>query len=503
MRSPARRRELGAFYTPSDVADGVVRLAFVESTRLVCDPACGDGAFLLAAAHELERRGLDRVSIARDLLWGIDVDGDAVAAARGAIAEWAGVSPGDHVVVGDGLADRGWCGRFDVVVGNPPFLNQLERATARRGPRAPGAIGGPYADTSFLFVLAALDLVRDGGRVAMIQPQSLVAARDAAPIRAAVHDRAALLGLWTCDERVFDASVRVCAPVLERATRRPPRVRRWTGREFVPMPAVRLSRDGGTWSTALSSGDEVPRTTLDDAHRLGELITATAGFRDQFYGLAPFVVDEPGGDRPRLVTCGAIDPLCCRWGERPVRFAGRRWLHPRVDVGSIDNDALRRWVDARLVPKVVLATQTRVLEAAIDRDGTWVPSTPVIAVHAAPADLSRVAAVLLAPPVSAWAARRFRGVALSSDAIKLSARQVLDIPLPSSPGAWAHAADLIERGDLEPAAESMVDAYGAGPEVLDWWTNRRATRGGRRPSWRGGPPGTSVDAARNGRVASG
>ena len=179
--------------------------------------------------------------------------------------------------------------------------------------------------------------------------------------------------------------------------------------------------------------------TLAGTDRLGQIASATAGFRDQFYGLAPYVIDLRTADDhafPRLVTCGVIDPGQCAWGQRSLRFAGKRYEHPRVDLAAMTDNPLRRWVADRLVPKVVLATQTKVLEAAVDVDGTWIPSTPVIAVHAPPDQLFRVAAVLLAPPVSAWASSVYAGVALTSDAIKLSARQVLEIPLPTTVAAW-------------------------------------------------------------------
>ena len=202
MRSPSHRRELGAFYTPADVADRLVEQALPAGTPRVCDPACGDGAFLLAAARHLEARGIDRVTVATELLWGIDVDADAVSRAWRVISEWAGVAPDGHVIVADGLTHEGWHGTFDAVVGNPPFLNQLEKATARRASHRWADVAGPYADTAFLFLLAALDLVRPGGRIALIQPQSLVAARDARGIRHAVQQRAALVGMWTCDDPV-------------------------------------------------------------------------------------------------------------------------------------------------------------------------------------------------------------------------------------------------------------------------------------------------------------
>src|SRR4051812_36189315 len=125
MLSAARRRELGAFYTPRDVADRLVTITLegAPAAPLVCDPACGDGAFLLAAAAALADRGGPRDLPARDLLGGADIAPVAVEAPRTAIGDWTGTSPGAPLIAGDGLAARGWGGRFDVVVGNPPFLN--------------------------------------------------------------------------------------------------------------------------------------------------------------------------------------------------------------------------------------------------------------------------------------------------------------------------------------------------------------------------------------------
>jgi hypothetical protein len=465
--SPARRRELGAFYTPVEVAERLVALALDGSAGAltVCDPACGDGVFLLAAGRVLAERGIARATIARDLLWGCDLDVEAVDAAREAIVHWSGVDPGEHLVVADGLTiGSRWPVPFDVVVGNPPFLNQLERATTRRKPLPPrlAEYARPYTDTAWLFLVAASDLAREGGRVVLVQPQSLLAARDAAPVRARFADR--LAGLWWCDDALFDASVRVCAPVLGRSTHR---VQRWSGREVravddAPRPT------GSTWGSLLAT--EVPCVDLTDGHgTLADLTGATAGFRDEFYGLAAHIRDEPDGDRPLLVTSGLIDVGGIAWGERVTRFNGARYLHPRVDCDGIDG-ALGRWVRDRLHPKVVLATQTKVLEAAVDVAGTWVPSTPVIALHPhRPDDLWRIAAVLLAPAVSAWAARSYAGAALAPTAIKLSARQAVGIPLPAVEARWSAAADLLKAGNIEAAALAMGDAYGVGSDVHAWW----------------------------------
>ena len=119
-----------------------------------------------------------------------------------------------------------------------------------------------------------------------------------------------------------------------------------------------------------------PVPVVQPAGALGDHVRLSANFRDQYYGLVPAVID--GGTGPPLVTSGLVDPGRCHWGLRPVTFAKRRFEHPTVELGVLD-PAMRRWADALLVPKVVVANQTRVIEAVADPAGAWIPGVPLIA----------------------------------------------------------------------------------------------------------------------------
>ena len=388
---PGHRRRAGAHFTPPAVARRLSEIALdgmIDDTVTACDPACGGGVFLLAAGRVLEAAGEARQAIVESRLFGLDIDPVAVAVAEAALYLWSGTTPGDHLVVGDALADPWPVEGVAVVVGNPPFQSQLGRATARTPAEADrlrsrfGDVVGPYTDTAWLFLAAAVESVRPGGRIVLVQPQSLLAARDASAIRR----RCSLEGLWLTDKPVFAAAVRVCAPVVRIADHPHGKVRRWQGIDVDEMAPVDHPAGGNHWAALAAGILGVPEVELGDRRRLGDVATATAGFRDQFYGLADFVIDRLDDDdvaRPRLVTSGIIEPGRVAWGERPVRFAGRRWSAPRVDLHALranGDPAIVRWVDERLVPKVVIATQSRVLEAAVDRLGIWVPSTPVISV---------------------------------------------------------------------------------------------------------------------------
>ena len=467
------RRALGAWYTPDwlvamalDLVLGGVPNGRSGSLR-VLDPACGDGRFLAAV---LERRPGATVV-------GVDIDPAAVAAARGSLG------PSAHVLHADALAHDWHAEQFDLVVGNPPFLNQLAAATSRRGRSALG--GGAYADAAALFLALSIRLVRPGGRVVLVLPRSVLATRDAAPIRAAVAEQASLDALWTADHPVFDASVLTVVASFTKGGRQTP-VHRWVGTP--PTPVARApfvhsdddvggrgvgvggGRGAGTWSALVADLSGAP---TDIARHLGgpplaTVTTATADFRDQYYGLLGAVGDYDG---PRLVTSGAIELGRCAWGERPVRFAGVRYERPRVQLARL-TPPLAAWAKRRLVPKVLVATQTRVLEACVDHDGSWLPSVPVLTVVPTDGfDLDLLGAAICSPVASAWAAAHFTGAGLSSTALKVSARQLLALPLPDRP--WDAAVAPLAVGDLRRFGETMVASYELDDHdrrrVLDWW----------------------------------
>ena len=146
---------------------------------------------------------------------------------------------------------------------------------------------------------------------------------------------------------------------------------------------------------------------LRTAGTLGDRARLSANFRDQYYGLVPAVTE--GGDGPAFVTSGLVDPGRCAWGDRPVTFAKRRFRRPTVDLARLSTP-MRRWAETLLVPKVVVANQTRVIEAVADPDGSWIPGVPLITVRPTdPVDVPAVAAVLTSPYASAWAWHRAGG----------------------------------------------------------------------------------------------
>jgi len=399
--------------------------------------------------------------------------------------------------------ETGLAGGFDVVVGNPPFLNQLRTSSAHaRQVRAllegrfDGQVRG-YADAAAAFLLLSVDLLRPDGRCCLVLPVSFLAARDTAGARERVCERTRLAALWIATERVFEsAAVFVFAPTLEAGGPRQRPVRRRRDIAFEPVPSVEVDVDQlasrPSWSPLVADIFGIPTVSLPEAGPTVEsLAVVTADFRDQFYGLRGFVVEDAdlpeGVDRaafPRLVTTGLVDPAVCFWGSRETRFDRQRWSAPRVDLVRLEAEGEQGpWARSRMTPKVLLATQTSALEAVVDGDGTWIPSIPLISV--VPGDtqwLWHLAAALVSPPLTAHAAATWLGAAMTVRAIKLSARQVRSLPLPTNRQAWSRGAEAFRQAQASPSGrqewlyrcgQEMCEAYGVeGAErarLLDWW----------------------------------
>ena len=160
---------------------------------------------------------------------------------------------------------------------------------------------------------------------------------------------------------------------------------------------ARPTRRGPTSSPSASGVPALPPLAVDGT--LGERATASANFRDEYYGLAPAVDDRrqraaarhQRADRPRRARTG----VSARPGTPVDPCSGPPSTSPRC------RPPMRRWVERLLVPKVLVANQTRVIEAVVDPDGAWLPAVPVVTVVPRPGvAVDDIAAVLTSPVAS-------------------------------------------------------------------------------------------------------
>jgi hypothetical protein len=161
-----------------------------------------------------------------------------------------------------------------------------------------------------------------------------------------------------------------------------------------------------------------------------------------------------------------------------VTFARRRFGRPTVELDRLA-PTMRRWAEDLLTPKVLVANQTRVIEAVTDPDGRWLPGVPLITVRPADgADAVEIAAVLTSPVARAWAWHRAGGSGLSARTLRLGPRWLAELPWPR--GDLAPAVAALLAGDVAACGEAVSAAYGTAatdPALHGWWSAALPTDG--------------------------
>ena len=210
---PLYEGQRDSFFTPRNVVQMLIEMLDPEPGELLIDPACGSGGFLIAALDYIwakveakaakrgwssERLAEERRYVASQYIRGIEKD-----------RFLAKVTKAYMAIVGDGrsgvfcenslLPPGSWDPQmardiplesFDVVVTNPPFGTKDPREGARDTPavalarkftrqkdksgrvRSPGDLLGAQSP-QLLFIERCLGLLKEGGRLGIILPESI------------------------------------------------------------------------------------------------------------------------------------------------------------------------------------------------------------------------------------------------------------------------------------------------------------------------------------------
>ncbi|MEZ4438086.1 MAG: N-6 DNA methylase [Polyangiaceae bacterium] len=499
---------LGVHYTPAPLVDHVIEELLgpmiaerppAEAIELrLADPACGEGAFLLGAfrflAAHVAARAADpeaaRRRIVSHQLVGVDTDGAALARAAEALSHAAGgASP--RLVQGNSLIgaradfdddcpvdystrfpdvfDRERPG-FDVVVGNPPYVDAEHMV--RQMPDLRAFCRERYAtargnwDLFVPFAERALALTRQGGRHAFVVPNKLLGAAYAADLRAHLTEEARLdVLLCYAGAQPFAAHVYPLAYVVTRASHDGGgqvqiHIHRERGEpEALSLPRARFGRD--PWPVVERDDHALPALEAVAEVR-GAATVAEA------YALGPLIRDlaDPPADALRVLNSGTIDPHQSLWGERPLRYLKRRHLHPVVLAADQTRLPPRRLAQSR-TSKVVVASMTRRLEAFADPLGRYCAAKSTTLLLPRPGvDLFALAALLNSAPASEAYRARFGGLAMSGGYLRVGPPELRALPFPL-PAPTSEAGRALQRlgrtlaRDPRSAASGEVDALAA------------------------------------------
>jgi len=239
------RRSLGQYMTPKPIAGYILQAVGYHADEdilncALCDPACGSGVFLVEAVRTL-LRALRRTGVPVEewypeiqaRLVGIDVDPIACLYSRfnlslllaPALLAWMRANPesppeplpiyqrdtleslagelGEKSLLDSQESAPGLSGRFDFVVGNPPYRKLGRMPAGLRRAFAASIYGHPNAYGMFLH--AGIQMLRPGGRLGFIVPRSMLSGLYFQNLRRLIEEETRLeeISVFSDRKRIF------------------------------------------------------------------------------------------------------------------------------------------------------------------------------------------------------------------------------------------------------------------------------------------------------------
>ncbi len=222
----------GQYFTPRHVIKMCVRMLDPKPEEFVIDPACGSGGFLLGAmfyAWENIKSGAARKEYAAKRIFGLDFD-DNMRRISQALMLLAGDGK-HHIFKRDALDARDWtrpesedarvelkrlladldnpveAGEnrktyryldFDILLTNPPFAGENPEQGLLRQYELARKEGGKLrnnVERHILFIERTLDMLKPGGRMAIVLPQGVLNNTNMEYVRDYLMDKARILAV--------------------------------------------------------------------------------------------------------------------------------------------------------------------------------------------------------------------------------------------------------------------------------------------------------------------
>jgi type I restriction enzyme M protein len=239
------RGQEGQFFTPNNAVSLLVSIVDPRPGEILIDPACGSGGFLSHAARHMMALGAPAKEISANI-YGVDKDRYLASLASAHLSiitlEPAKVFCADSLAwaaeEGHDLSIKNKMGEFDIVLTNPPFgariisvsediqrsfvLGYRWRSDPKSGEFSKLGELQSSVPPQVLFIERCLSLVRQGGRVGMVVPESVISGPNYRYVSHYIRNSSEIKAVIGMPEALFKTSgkggthTKTCLLVLEK-----------------------------------------------------------------------------------------------------------------------------------------------------------------------------------------------------------------------------------------------------------------------------------------------
>ena len=214
-----QRGDRGEFFTPHPIVRLAVEIIAPRPDEKIIDPACGSGGFLIRAISYICHHypDIDKTAYVRERIYGIEFNPDVALSAMIRLAFEGGA--GTEIVCANALIENETLNdAFDIVLTNPPFGSKgkiedqhilKSYLLARKWSRTQNGnwevtrsvLAGQSPE--ILFIEKCLNLLRPGGRMAIVLPDGLLQNVSSSHIRFWIRSQSKVLGVISIPQEAF------------------------------------------------------------------------------------------------------------------------------------------------------------------------------------------------------------------------------------------------------------------------------------------------------------
>ena len=225
--SREKKGSKGQYFTPRYIIDFCINILNPKYGESILDPASGSGAFLYHAYTHGNVNGYD--------LWGFDFDNTVVRISR--LLMYIGRITGWHIYKVNSLINMG-CLRsnignnigdispkiedvlriekkkdlFDIIATNPPFAGEIVEPNILDGYNI--SAGKNRIERDVLFIERCINLLKKGGRMAIILPDNIFGSKDNEQIRHWIYNMCRIVGIVGIPRNAFMPHTAVKTSIL-------------------------------------------------------------------------------------------------------------------------------------------------------------------------------------------------------------------------------------------------------------------------------------------------
>ena len=440
----------------------------LQGVRIV-DPACGSGAFLVHVFDFLMAENKRVGSVLGDLfstsdfvrhvlrtnIHGVDKNEESVEITK--LSLWLKsaskneklTSLDNNIRHGNSLVDDGLIdpeqpfswestfsdvfanGGFDVVVGNPPYVDS-ETMTIH-APEERAYIAKTYStargnwDLYIPFTEKGLSLIREGGYFGFIMPNKVLSVPYGLTLRKWIDDNYHLREIVDISQqKVFEQAD--VYPVILLAAREPTVPTLSITTSLLPLESRSVARNVASfenWSSYLSeNADNMGRLKKFDSMSKHVRFHSAATVAEA-YDLIPHIISNPAPDDKyfKVVNTGTIDPFNSAWAFEPMQYIKEKYPYPAVLKTNAPN---KPWLGQ---PRIIIAGMALEIEALPDPDEDYLAAkSTVVATFSSEDELFYAQGLLSSTMFSEFFREEFSAEAMAGGYLNFTAAKLGKLP---------------------------------------------------------------------------